>query len=259
MAISKRTRFEVLRRDNHTCQYCGQMAPDVTLHIDHVEPVALGGSDKPDNLVTACKDCNLGKASIAPGSPLVESLSAKAAAYALGMTEKMTRIRGTIEAADEYAESFQEEWTSWLVGEVEVPLPIDWESTLHRWFRMGVPNRMLEVAIPKAMKLQFPQGEDARFKYLAGIIWRQIDEAEIDYTVTEETLHIYTKADVEGSLLPDAWEKGYRTGMAAGLDIQGKADEEAESQMDLLRHHIDGTSSPFFEAMRLFPALKLAS
>ena len=26
MAVSKRTRFEVLRRDSHTCRYCGQSA-----------------------------------------------------------------------------------------------------------------------------------------------------------------------------------------------------------------------------------------
>ena len=31
MAVSKRLRFEILRRDNHACRYCGQMAPDVKL------------------------------------------------------------------------------------------------------------------------------------------------------------------------------------------------------------------------------------
>lgn len=39
MAVSKRTRFEVLRRDDHTCRYCGQSAPDVKLTVDHVLPV----------------------------------------------------------------------------------------------------------------------------------------------------------------------------------------------------------------------------
>lgn len=59
MAVSKRTRFEVLRRDNHTCRYCGQAAPDVKLTVDHVTPVALGGTDDPANLVTACAECGL--------------------------------------------------------------------------------------------------------------------------------------------------------------------------------------------------------
>lgn len=54
MAVSKRTRYEVLRRDNHTCRYCGGSAPDVRLTVDHVLPVTLGGSDDPSNLVAAC-------------------------------------------------------------------------------------------------------------------------------------------------------------------------------------------------------------
>lgn len=58
MTVSKRIRFEVLRRDNYTCRYCGGSAPDVKLTVDHVMPVALGD---PTNLVTACKDCNAGK------------------------------------------------------------------------------------------------------------------------------------------------------------------------------------------------------
>lgn len=41
MSVSKRLRFEVLRRDNHTCRYCGSSAPEVKLTIDHVVPVAL--------------------------------------------------------------------------------------------------------------------------------------------------------------------------------------------------------------------------
>ena len=54
-------RFHVLLRDQYTCQYCGQSAPDVVLHIDHRTPLARGGGDEVDNLVTACATCNLGK------------------------------------------------------------------------------------------------------------------------------------------------------------------------------------------------------
>lgn len=59
--IGKRLRFEVFKRDKFTCQYCGRAAPDVTLHVDHIEPVAAGGETTLLNLVTACADCNLGK------------------------------------------------------------------------------------------------------------------------------------------------------------------------------------------------------
>jgi hypothetical protein len=68
MAVSKRLRYEILRRDNHACRYCGAAAPDVKLNVDHVIPTSLGGSDKPDNLVTACADCNGGKTSSMPNA-----------------------------------------------------------------------------------------------------------------------------------------------------------------------------------------------
>lgn len=60
-AISKKIRFEIFKRDNFTCQYCGRMAPDVVLEVDHINPVANGGDNDIMNLVTACFDCNRGK------------------------------------------------------------------------------------------------------------------------------------------------------------------------------------------------------
>lgn len=62
--VGKRTRFEVFKRDGFTCQYCGRRPPDVTLHCDHITPVAKGGSNDPVNLITACKDCNAGKSAV---------------------------------------------------------------------------------------------------------------------------------------------------------------------------------------------------
>lgn len=59
--LSKKIRFEVFKRDKFTCQYCGRMAPDVILEVDHIEPVADGGSDDLLNLITSCRDCNRGK------------------------------------------------------------------------------------------------------------------------------------------------------------------------------------------------------
>lgn len=59
--LSKKIRFEVFKRDHFTCQYCGQMAPDVILEADHVVPVAEGGTDDLVNLITSCRDCNRGK------------------------------------------------------------------------------------------------------------------------------------------------------------------------------------------------------
>jgi hypothetical protein len=60
-AISKSIRFEVFKRDSFKCQYCGAEAPNVLLHIDHIKPVAKGGTNDITNLITACVACNSGK------------------------------------------------------------------------------------------------------------------------------------------------------------------------------------------------------
>jgi len=62
MAISKKKRFDVLKRDSFTCQYCGAKTPDVLLEVDNIIPKSKKGSDSIDNLTTACFDCNRGKA-----------------------------------------------------------------------------------------------------------------------------------------------------------------------------------------------------
>lgn len=59
--ISKRTRFEVFKRDSFTCQYCAAKPPLVPLEVDHIIPVSKGGLNQIDNLITACFDCNRGK------------------------------------------------------------------------------------------------------------------------------------------------------------------------------------------------------
>lgn len=61
MAVPKRLRYEVLRRDNFSCRYCGARAPLAELHVDHVIPRRHGGRDAAWNLTAACVECNLGK------------------------------------------------------------------------------------------------------------------------------------------------------------------------------------------------------
>jgi len=62
--ISKKARFEVFKRDNFTCAYCGNIPPSVILEIDHIEPVSKGGDNDINNLITSCFDCNRGKSNI---------------------------------------------------------------------------------------------------------------------------------------------------------------------------------------------------
>jgi hypothetical protein len=59
--LSKKVRFEVFKRDSFTCQYCGEKAPDIILHVDHINPVSKGGTNEILNLITSCQNCNLGK------------------------------------------------------------------------------------------------------------------------------------------------------------------------------------------------------
>jgi len=74
--IGARLRFEVLRRCNFACYYCGVPAALGTkvLHVDHVIPVDLGGTNDPWNLVAACWDCNAGKTNGVPSEELVRQV-----------------------------------------------------------------------------------------------------------------------------------------------------------------------------------------
>ena len=59
--ITPKKRFRVLERDGFRCVYCGAMAPNVVLHVDHIIPLSRGGTNEIDNLCTACWACNVGK------------------------------------------------------------------------------------------------------------------------------------------------------------------------------------------------------
>ena len=61
--LPARLRFRILARDGFRCRYCGRLGgtPGVVLHVDHIVPVAAGGTMSEDNLRTACEECNLGK------------------------------------------------------------------------------------------------------------------------------------------------------------------------------------------------------
>ena len=51
----------------HACAKCGREPPDVTLHVDHIVPVVLGGRSKRDNIQFLCQRCNLTKAAKVEG------------------------------------------------------------------------------------------------------------------------------------------------------------------------------------------------
>lgn len=57
------SRRNVMKRDRHSCQYCG-IKHDLTL--DHIMPRSRGGRDSWENLVTACNRCNVRKGNRTP-------------------------------------------------------------------------------------------------------------------------------------------------------------------------------------------------
>jgi ribosomal protein L37E len=62
--VGERIRFQVFKRDNFTCQYCGRKSPDTILELDHITPTSKGGKTDLGNLITSCKECNRGKSDI---------------------------------------------------------------------------------------------------------------------------------------------------------------------------------------------------
>lgn len=62
--ISWQTRFLILQRDDFACQYCGAKPPGAALNIDHIIPLAEGGTNDTTNLITACEVCNKGKSDL---------------------------------------------------------------------------------------------------------------------------------------------------------------------------------------------------
>ena len=58
------SRKNILKRDNHTCQYCGIRSVPMT--IDHIIPRQWGGEESWYNLATACVRCNTSKGNKTP-------------------------------------------------------------------------------------------------------------------------------------------------------------------------------------------------
>lgn len=58
-SLNAAIRALVLARDGYVCRYCG--TEEAPFDVDHVHPVALGGSDDPENLCVACVPCNRSK------------------------------------------------------------------------------------------------------------------------------------------------------------------------------------------------------
>lgn len=57
-SLGREIRMRVAERDSWTCSYCRASVSPNSCEIDHVVPVALGGTDDVGNLALACYRCN---------------------------------------------------------------------------------------------------------------------------------------------------------------------------------------------------------
>ena len=173
MTISKRLRYEILRRDNHACRYCGRAAPEVPLTVDHIVPVALGGSDDPGNLVAACKDCNSGKSASAPDAPLAADVAQDALRWAAAIRQASAVQLAEQQRAQEITAWFDTLWTEYA----DVPRPAAWPDTITRLVSLGLDLAVIEEAMLVAMRnTQVPASRV--WRYFCGVCWRRIGELQ---------------------------------------------------------------------------------
>lgn len=175
MTVSKRLRFEILRRDNYACRYCGATAPAARLTVDHVIPVTLGGTDSPDNLVTACGDCNAGKTSVWPGSEVIEDVSDRALAWSDAI-EKAAAEVSTGRRVDEIA-TFDACWREWTVNGRGVARDDQWRSTVKVWLDRGLTMDLIRYAVEQSMD-RSEIASESKWRYYCGIAWRLLSDIE---------------------------------------------------------------------------------
>lgn len=180
MTVSKRIRYEVLRRDRHACRYCGAAAPDVKLTIDHVVPTALGGSDDPSNLVTACAACNSGKTSTSPDAPLVAEVNATALAWSAAMQQAADERAAAYAQNQVVAEEFRTLWNAWTWTDRKgqkhhIDLPADYANSVRTFLAAGLTMTDLDELIKVAMSTK---GTTDEWRYFCGCAWKRIKAAQ---------------------------------------------------------------------------------
>jgi hypothetical protein len=178
--ISKRTRFEVFKRDSFTCQYCNRKPPDVMLEIDHVIPVAGGGSDRIDNLITACFDCNAGKSDV----PLEDKMPEAFTENELIRCQELLERRAAMKRIDAIHRTIQKDvdkdinaciaaWDQWhhIEDKTPIALPDDHRRSLGIFLEKLPLSEILdsiEIAMHKKIG-----GDYKVWKYFCGVVWHK--------------------------------------------------------------------------------------
>ena len=160
-ALSKKLRFEVFKRDLFVCQYCGNSPPNVVLEVDHIQPVALGGTDTHDNLITSCFACNRGKSDNLITEVMPPLGMAEKARLLRESEAQILAYRDAVMAKEERIES-----DCWFI----VDMLFSKDTVRRDWFRSirkFVEDMPLDWVIDAAdrSRSRLPYSEPQRFKY----------------------------------------------------------------------------------------------
>lgn len=172
IGLSKKVRFDVFKRDGFVCQYCGAYPPSAVLECDHIHPVADGGSNSIDNLVTSCIECNRGKAAT-PLTVVPQSLAEKAALVA----EREAQLRGYSEVMQARVSRLDDE--TWDILDRLFPgegsAPHDAFLGTKRFI-----DRLGFFPVLEAAEIALAAGIPARrlFLYFCGVCWNKVRAME---------------------------------------------------------------------------------
>lgn len=177
-SISKKARFDVFKRDAFCCQYCGSTPPSAVLELDHIHPVSKGGTNSPDNLLTACFECNRGKSDRLLGvSPA--TIQAKA--------EIILEKREQLKAYERLLKRISKEQDR-QVDELELMFKTSFEGKIFsEKFKRDIKNQFMtrlaffqirdamEIATRKATR----NGAEGACKYFCAVCWKFIRSDEV--------------------------------------------------------------------------------
>lgn len=176
MAISKKIRFEVFKRDGFKCAYCGNNPPAVILEVDHIEAKSTGGNDDINNLITSCFSCNRGKrdislkkipAKLQENIEIIKEQENQIKEYRKFINKIENRIKKDIEEINLiYSSNYPEYEFSYTFKNI----------SLKRFLSLLPKHEIIDslnLAISK-----FRHDKDSVIRYFCGICWSKIKSKE---------------------------------------------------------------------------------
>jgi hypothetical protein len=171
-SLTKSRRYAILARDGFQCRYCGAAADNTVLVVDHIIPVALGGTNDPENLITACEVCNQGKAAKTPTTAAPTETDRKRLEESVRRQEDAARL--VAEAAESRKNLRQELCNAWCeIRNTESITSATLRSLLH-WHSEVGPKRLVNwITIAQERK---PDWSDFNLcRYIGGIRKREYE------------------------------------------------------------------------------------